>query len=48
MLCYILDEELRSLLSPIAEIRLVIGRVASHNRDGVRSVIMPHRSMRTG
>jgi hypothetical protein len=27
----ILDEELRSLLSPTAEIRLVIGRVPSHN-----------------
>jgi hypothetical protein len=33
MLCYILDEELHSLLSSTAEVRLAIGRVAPHNRD---------------
>ena len=30
----ILDEELHSLLSSTAEVRLAIGRVAPHNRDG--------------
>jgi hypothetical protein len=35
MLCCILDEELYSLLSSTAEVRLAIGRVAPHNRDGI-------------